>query len=142
MKFNITIGDWSGDGHQIREEFLINSNVDDINVIREAYFNSTDVIGFELGELCNNYAERTIDEWIQPLINKLINEFYEDYKISYECLEPIDLVYIIISAIMKTDNSIKLEIANRDEYIPSLQFYGFDEKGRHLEMPGYGLFLM
>lgn len=142
MKFNITIGDWSGDGHQLREEFLIKSNVDDINVIREAYFNSSDVIGFELGELCIGYAEHTIDEWIHPLINKLISEFHDNYVVDYECLDPIDLIYIIISAIMKTDDSIKLEIVNRGEYIPSLQFYGIDEKGRHLEVPGYGLFTM
>lgn len=59
-KFKLPLGDWSKDGHGICEWFVIESNKP-VNEVREAYFKSVAMTGFNLAnELCNDYEDSTI----------------------------------------------------------------------------------
>ena len=56
-------------------------------------------------------------------------------------LEPQVLLQIWLDMLMAVDSQIVLNIDTYDVQMPTMHFYGFDEKKRHLDTPGYGLFL-
>ena len=60
----------------------------------------------------------------------------EDNKIAYI---DSDLFVDIFIWFMKKDNpDLILEVV--EDYVPSFHFYGFDDKKRHINFFGYGLF--
>lgn len=149
-KFRIPIGDWSGDGHGKDEDMFIESNKP-IKEVRELYFKACDNLGFSLD---NSYKKTKLT----PMAD------YEDYsfrkktlkalldfgvKISKEDVEFIEeqestdgyelFTDIILAFIMTQDESLILKRIPNNE-LPMLQFYGFDEKKRHIGYFGYGLF--
>ena len=53
--------------------------------------------------------------------------------------DPDELLGIWLSVLIYLDPSLTLLVKTPDE-IPSMHFYGYDEKKRHLNNPGYGLY--
>ena len=149
-KFKLPIGDWSSDGHGKHYDFIISSNKP-LNKVRELYFKACEEIGFSLDGSYKN-------EGMAP------NSEYGDYRPNFEILkiliefgvkiEKDDLEYIhrynvmpkhifcniILSFIMTQDPNLVLKRIE-SEKIEMFQFYGFDEKRRHIGYFGYGLFV-
>lgn len=136
-KFRMSIGDWSDDGHGKHEDFIVSSNAP-VQVVREAHFAMQDKIGFCIEDVCSDYQDPAIEPKIEKIITNLGFELedYDDDGIAYTCSNEMARLWIFL--LQKVDPNLELRIIN-DE-IPTLHFYGFDEKKRHIGHVGYGLF--
>lgn len=99
-KINLTIGDWSGDGHNISQDYLFISNVP-VERIREIH---QDVVG----DLIESTSFKALQEG--------------DIDI-YDCLREW------IEAINKVDNNVYLKLIS-DGSFSSVNFFGVDSKGK------------
>lgn len=137
FKFRMIIGDWSGDGHEKTEEFIIDSNLP-IHLVREAHYKIYDKTGINIEEICSEYEE---DELSPVTVEQLRNmgfHFENPTGMGIEAMTPHEMMRIWLFLLQQADPSLQLEIAT-DE-IPNFQFFGFDPKGRHIGSIGYGLF--
>ena len=137
--WNIPIGDWSGDGHGKCDWFTIKSNFT-VEQAREAYFKSIEKSGIDI---CKEVAYEYEDSSVSERFLKVFPEFLEKGFVIYEpeyngyyIENSFDLVKMVCLFIQKYNPEFKCEIIN----IPMLPFYGYDEKKRHIEFIGYGLF--
>ncbi len=136
------IGDWSDDGHGKCEYFEVHSN-HPVQHVREVHFKAPEVIGFNIGDMCRNYEECQLSTEVVTKLNAIgidPNKFLldgeidpEDYYMDYESL--INIWLAILSYI---DPTLELEVIKSEA--ENINFYGMDEKNRHLETPGYGVF--
>ncbi len=137
----IAIGDWSDDGHGKCEyiHFKSNKPIDDV---REAYFKAGENHEDLLPEnFCSEYEEGTISpEYMAPILEAFpgIAEHLEqpgegeDYYANVEFMTELVRRFIQLG-----DPEIQLE---KMAEAPTLHFYGYDEKKRHIGYIGYGLF--
>lgn len=145
-KFKIPIGDWSGDGHGHAEWYIVECNKP-VEYVRELYFQACDKIGFTLDghhklTPCAEYEDYKFPrETFQKLLNfgieldkDLINYIYET-----ESTDGSDgFIEIVLSFIRTQDPELILNIVSND--FKMFQFYGHDDKNRHIGYFGYGLF--
>lgn len=156
--FSLPIGDWSGDGHGIETEFLIQSNKT-IQEVRELYFQACDKIGFSLDGSYKQskltpmaeYEDNVLkEETLNALLDfgvkideKLVDELREIYKANIDnwayIIDADELCKIILEFIKTQDEELVLKIVPRSEST-MFQFYGCDDKNRHIGYFGYGLF--
>ncbi|PAD70589.1 hypothetical protein CHH83_01955 [Bacillus sp. 7586-K] len=137
-KFSMPIGDWSDDGHGKCDYYTIVSNKS-VEEVREIHFKIADVTGIELDRICSEYEQNYIYVDLLEDLKELgfdasgINVSKDKaYIYSY------NMMRIWMFLLMKTDESLKLEV--EEESLEMLPFYGFDEKGRHINFVGYGCF--
>lgn len=135
-KFRMSIGDWSDDGHGKHEDFIVDSNVP-VQTVREAHFSMKDKLGFSIENICSDYEDSVIDSKTTETIMELGYEF-EDVDDGEAGMDPEEMARLWIFLLQKVDVNLELKIV-KDE-IPTLHFYGFDEKKRHISHVGYGLF--
>lgn len=63
------LGDWSGDGHNQSESYIMVSNKP-IEHLRELHFSCPERFGFEIGDICSEYEDTQVDtEFIIGLVN-------------------------------------------------------------------------
>lgn len=137
FKFRMIIGDWSGDGHEKTEEFIIASN-HPVYTVREAHYKIQDKTGINIEELCADFEEDTLDHETIERLRDMGFQFENSTGMGDEVMTPYEMMRIWLFLLQQTEPSLKLEIAT-DE-IPNFQFFGFDPKGRHIGGVGYGLF--
>jgi len=141
---NFVIGDWSHDGHNQSREFTIESNKP-VEHLREVHFSCMSKFGFDIGDICSKYEDRDITKFKEKLESLCLNiENYaekcsNDGDITYVINDPDKLVKLWIRILMRLDDSLTLFIVQKNE-LPTMHFSGFDDKKRHLNVPGYGLF--
>lgn len=131
-KIKFPIGDWSHDGHGKCEYFLATTPLTVVEV-REAHFAAPTVLGFDIGSICNEYGEYEINPEVIKKISTILPA-WADSKIR----DPEFLFFLWIDLLNHIDP--RLMLAPVVEDIQEINFYGFDDKGRHLCTPGYGLF--
>lgn len=147
--FKLPIGDWSGDGHGKTEDFVIKSNTP-IQGVREAYFSACDKIGFTLDghdakTPCGEYEESTVpvERFEEMGIHELdtYKEWIEEYKEDgqVEDIDTSEFAQMVLDFIMIHNPEVELNIVPAEE-MPTFQWYGHDEKKRHIGFFGYGLF--
>lgn len=153
--FKMPIGDWSEDGHGKCDYFRVQSDLP-LEEVRETHFNILEKTGIDLSKLCANYEDSKIPfETIQKLIelgfntdgildealyNKAKNSEDSDvYDENSDGVYSEDIASIWIFLLNKTNENLNLKMID-DEKEKMLVFYGFDEKGRHIKSPGYGVF--
>lgn len=146
--FLMPIGDWSEDGHRQCEYFKIRSNVP-VEQVREAHYKIKDATGINIEEICSEYEENIMTPQEAQALNaigfdtaKIIQNSKDmgGYVPNGIILTPEDMRDIWMFLLQKADPSIRLE-AVQEEDIPMLPFYGYDEKDRHIDQVGYGLFI-
>ena len=135
-KFRMSIGDWSDDGHGKHKDFIISSNMP-VEIVREAHFAMKDKLGFSIEDICSEYEDSVIDSKTTKAIMELGYEF-EEVDDGEAGMYPEEMARLWIFLLQKVDTNLELKII-KDE-IPTLHFYGFDEKKRHIKHIGYGLF--
>lgn len=137
MKIRFPIGDWSKDGHEQCDWYFATTELS-AREVREAHFMCSETYGFDIGSICSEYQEDQIDEVIIDILKRynLIDEHFENEDIDSE---QIFLIWLNILNSINAD--LKLEpYANKKDY-EDINFYGRDDKNRHLDTPGYGIFL-
>lgn len=145
MRIKFPIGDWSDDGHGHCEWFVVESNKSP-EQLREIHFSCKEKLGFDVGSLCGNYGDSSISpEVTQKLLELGVIENDDDSVIEGS-FHPSDfgdgpeiLVTIWLKVLAILDPTFEFSIVE-EEPMPWINFYGFDDKQRHLKVPGYGLF--
>ena len=134
------VGDWSDDGHGKCEYYNVRSS-HSAEHLREVHFKAPEVVGFEIGKICSDYEDSQLSK---DFIDKLTatgmdpNNYGEEYEGSYS-MYPDGIIKLWLDILIYIDADLELEIIKPPEAEP-INFYGFDEKNRHLDTPGYGLF--
>lgn len=136
-QIRLTIGDWSDDGHGHTADFIVNSNLP-VEAVREAHFKIKETTGIDIESICSEYEEDEIDEETVEILKDMGFQFSNSTGMGDEITNPEEMAKIWVFLLQKADPNLKLEFQTDD--IPNLNFYGFDEKGRHIGSVGYGLF--
>lgn len=131
-KFRMSIGDWSNDGHGKHEDYIVMSN-HPVERVREAHFRIKEVTGIDIENLCSDYEDSTIPSEVEDRLLVMGFEFECE-----GCTYAEEFAYLWKFLLQKADPGLKLKFSDDD--IPTLHFYGFDEKRRHIGHVGYGLF--
>lgn len=136
-KFYLTIGDWSCDGHGHSEDFIVSSNFP-VETVREAHYKIKDITGVDIESICSEYEEDEIDEETVNILKDMGFKFENSSGMGDGIVNVPEMARLWIFLLKKADPMLEMEIVKND--IPRLQFYGFDDKMRHIGGVGYGLF--
>ena len=139
FKFKIAIGDWSGDGHGINEYFKIKSNKS-VEEVREAYFKAIQILGKDYPkEICQEYEDDYVSEYDQEELEELGFVFTHYHENTLGLVYPTakGMLELTLWFLKQGDPDL---ILKQEEEVPTLHFYGFDDKERHIGFIGYGLF--
>ena len=136
-RFYMTIGDWSGDGHNQSEDFLIESNYP-VERVREVHFQMKNATGINIDEICSEFEEDEIDPETVAKIKELGFCFENSSGMGDGIISVPEMARLWVFLLMKTDRDLKLEII--EDNTPTLHFFGYDEQNRHWGSVGYGLF--
>ncbi len=135
-KFNIPIGDWSDDGHGKVEWFLATA-AKPIGDVREAWFKaSTEHPDLSPATFCCEYEDSVLSKEMWDKLQAAGCPVCEPEDFGSQ-----DMAEVVAWFLNLGDPSLDVRIATSDEAIPMLPFYGHDDKGRHIEGVGYGLFI-
>ena len=162
-RIRFPIGDWSDDGHGKCDWFIVKSNMP-VEIVREAHFAFKKLYGFDIGDICHNYGESDVSGEIAEFIvkHKLLNDSSDEFEIlskegeylNTDCysnklddfkegctiniLSSETLLKIWVGLLMLAYEGLVLK--TEEDNVPTINYYGFDKKNRHLKTPGYGLF--
>ncbi|KKM90773.1 hypothetical protein LCGC14_1235230 [marine sediment metagenome] len=147
------VGDWSDDGHGKCHYFIVRSNKP-VQELRELHFSCKEKLGFDIGDICRDYedSELSLDifdklqaagfdiEWNSDPDDDEANTKYSRYFAEMKELtmdpEEVFNLWTDILKFLDPDLNLELTVVESDD----INFYGFDEKKRHLNTPGYGVF--
>ena len=136
-KFRLIIGDWSEGGHGRSKDFIVSSNLP-VEIAREAHYKIKDTTGVDIENICSEYEEDEIDEETVDILKDMGFQFENSSGMGDGIVNVSEMARLWIFLLQKADPSLKLEIVDDD--IPNFQFFGVDEKRRHIGSVGYGLF--
>lgn len=139
----LAVGDWSDDGHGKYQDFIA-EYTGELQSVRDAHFNSYAATGVDLQNFCRQYGDNRLPDSIRQLaIDKgweiqeyNTSELLEDFNIY---LMAHDIAILWVKILDLTDPSLQIKLCPQRK-IDTLHFYGYDEKRRHLNVPGYGVF--
>ena len=137
MKIRFPIGDWSKDGHNQCEWYFATTELT-VQEVREAHFMCSEIYGFDIGDICTEHEEDQINEDIVDVLKRynLIDEHFENEDIDSE-----QIFLILLGILNSIYPALKLApFTNKKDY-EDINFYGRDVKNRHINTPGYGIFL-
>ena len=134
--FYLPIGDWSNDGHGKCKKYLIESNINPIDLI-DIYLELDSKC--KISEICAEYEEYEItNEQIKLLenIGLNVNKYFDEDN------APIDhtrsIAELIIDGMMLCNENLKLRIIDN---IPDFNTWlARENKKPYFGLPGYGLF--
>lgn len=138
IKFYMTIGDWSEDGHGKMKKFLIQSN-QLMECVRDVHFGIKAATGIDIEAVCSEYGNNIVPADIKEQLELLGYHIADDAGFGECVISPEEMINIWLFLLMYTEPSLSLKICE-DPY-PEFQFFGIDEKDRHIGSVGYGLFL-
>lgn len=135
-RIKFSLGDWSDDGHGKCDHYYVRTS-SPVEDLRELHFKCQDVFGFTPGHLCREYESF---ELTPTQVTKLIEHgvIPSDFTEDDAAMDTATLLEIWLKMLQRVDPLLMWEI-ELDE-VATMHFGGFDEKGRHLDVPGYGCF--
>jgi len=150
-RFELPIGDWSGDGHRQCEYRTIESNLP-LQEVRDIYWEATIRLGVSLDERhgnlktpCGRYQQETFEvDWLEKaqltLTDVGLNTLEDGFV--YGSVELF--VRMFIAFVMKhgADKGVQLKVSAQQcgRSQGTFTWYSTDEKGRHIGFFGYGIF--
>lgn len=138
IKFYMTVGDWSGDGHAQKTRFLIQSN-QSVEFVREVHFGIKSAAGIDIEALCNEYGDNVIPADVRKQLELLGYNIQDTSGLGDYIISPEEMMNIWLFLLMYAEAALNLKIC--EEIYPDFHFAGMDKKGRHIGAVGYGLFL-
>lgn len=145
-KIRFTIGDWSDDGHGKSQTYVVQANKP-VEHLRELHLSSPDILGFDIGDICRNYGDSLLSpEIFEALTNHCIPNPFSKLANNIDNIDdgdlyfdtPDELVQLWIDILKHLDKELEAEIVP-DNDIPNMHWSGYRD-GKHLNVPGYGLF--
>lgn len=83
MRYRITLGDWSGDGHGKTKIFDVEVNGATLEQLKENYLLNIDKIGFDPQRICEDYEDATwpsdVIDWLE-VVGFKFPEYYDRYE--------------------------------------------------------------
>ena len=143
LEFKIHIGDWSGDGHSEERVFLCTSEAASIECIRDVYFDVEREIGIDLTKVCGEYGELKMNEdhagilWEHGIISP--DKYLDIIGDDPDDITAKEMADIVIACLNYVNPDYNVRYYKPQATIPSLHFYGYDEKNRHINFIGYGV---
>ena len=132
----LTIGDWSDDGHGKTEIFLCKSNKD-LAVVREAYKKGVEKIGLDLFKICDEYEHDAISFEEKSLFRCLDDDdepgyFEGDFRLSTE-----NMYHMWMEIVTAGDPDLEIE-----DYMLEVQYFNgyWSKDDDYNDQFGYGLF--
>lgn len=143
---NFPVGDWSKEGHEKCDNYLVRSNKP-VADVRQAHHRSLETLGFNIGSLCCQFEEIYTSKKILSKLKELNYDFDRLSEISDEpdcysdAIDSLELnsecvLDIWLFLLNKIDPSLDLKALN----VPSIAYNGFDNQMREFMAPGYGCF--
>lgn len=136
-EIKFTLGDWSGDGHHQHKSYIVCSSKA-VEHLRELHHKFKEVHGWDIGDICKEYEESYPSDFHIEELRKL-NITVPKKDVWYESNITYTLLSIWLKLLKSMDSYLVVYIKKVPEY-PLMHYYGYDEKDRHLSVPGYGLF--
>ena len=131
-RFRIPVGDWSGDGHS-KVNWYEASASKPIEAVREAYFAAKEKLpGICPEDFCCDYEDFRIDPEIQTLLDAA------GAPVESEGFGTEEMAGYVVWFLNQGDPDLKAKL-EKEESVPMLSFYGYDEEMRHISSIGYGL---
>lgn len=141
--FRIPIGDWSGDGHSQVEWFEATASKP-IDEIRDAYFAAKKKLPKLCPEaFCSNYEDSVVPDAVIKALQAagcpLPEHITSDKEGFSEGLGAEGMAAVVVWFLNQGDPDLDARL-DLTEAAPMLQFYGYDQRKRHIGHIGYGLF--
>lgn len=137
FRVKFSLGDWSSDGHGKCDHYYVRTS-SPVEDLRELHFKCQDVFGFTPGHLCREYESfaLTLAQIAKLAEHGIISsdDFVDD-----PYMDTAALLEIWLKMLQRVDPLLMYEVETDDD-TATMHFSGFDEKGRHLDVPGYGCF--
>lgn len=135
-KFSLTLGDWSGDGHSNRVNFIVECDLP-VKEAREAFFAAKEKLPPEThpDNICSGYEETRIPKATLAKLRALgmpLPAEDEDFGLTTE-----DLADWTCWFINQGNPAVNARLVL--DLLPDFHFWGYDDKGRHIGQIGYGL---
>lgn len=128
------VGDWSHDGHNQCDYYQVLSRKP-VREVGEAHFRAKEVLGFDIGSLCEEYEENSLDENLVAKLKGWGYKFDESSEDGESCSSE-EIINLWVYLLNKVDPQLEL----RRLTPPSIISCQYDGKNRHLKVPGYGTF--
>ena len=140
-RIKFPIGDWSNDGHGKCDWFLVDSNKT-VQAVREAHFLMKEKLGISIEDIAQDYEENEIFGPQAKIFGELglINlvSYHEEDNVYY-IEDSHEMINLWVALLKCVDPTLELTIV--DDLVPTINFYGVDEKKRHIGFVGYGIFV-
>lgn len=142
-RFKFAIGDWSKDGHGQCEYFIVKSNKS-VEEVREYHYQIKNITGIDIDNMCrkdNIISNENYQLFINLGFDFEAEGMYLDIDNNNNLVmycDPLLYVKLWMFLLQQVDKTLQIERIIED--VPMFQFYGVDEKRRHIEASGYGLF--
>ena len=130
--YSFPVGDWSDDGHGKCEYYTVEGNKP-MSEVAIAHRSCKEKHGFEIGDICHEYEDQTIDEEIVNTIRDMGIEI-EKLVNDYDWVGSDELIEIWIAILNVIDPDLQLKKVNDG----IAEFNNWSCKP--LETPGYGCF--
>lgn len=132
FRFMVPIGDWSGDGHEKCVEVCA-SAAKPIEAVREAFFSAQAKLpDLDPTKFCHEYEN---DE-VPAKVREVLEQNFPD--IDPEGFSTDEMAAYVVWFLNQGDPDLDARI-DEEAGVPSLVFYGYDSKNRHIGGFGYGL---
>lgn len=148
MKIKLIVGDWSGDGHERTEDFLIESNLSQ-DQIAQAIIQTENLFEFTFSDFCSEYEDNTIhscilDKFIEAqIIDKdFLDDLFCDEDYDHEChhCETKDEDECVLYYEFTPEAFVELYLRLAKYSIPAFEYIYLDDRVPTIEIGGYGLF--
>ncbi len=132
--FQIPIGDWSADGHGQCDWFAAEADKP-IDKVREAFFAAKEMWpNLNPETFCCDYEDSLLPADIVAGLAE-----HGVCADETDAFGPEDMAEIVVWFLNQGDKELNVKLTPAAK-LPSLAFYGFDKKERHIGGLGYGLF--
>lgn len=130
-RWQLPIGDWSGDGHGKADWFTVVS-AKPVDAAREAFFAAKADMGYGLDEVCGKYMETSLDT---GRYHAFVAFFPENAD--HDWVDTAHFAHMVANVLNYYNPELNLRIV--DENLDMLPFSGYDDQGRYIGHFGYGL---
>lgn len=141
MRFELPIGDWSKDGHEKCETFIVSCSHEFMEQVLDDYLRIPEVTGIDIGSVATDYEDRTIpEEYVKKLSDMGLPSGHvdKDYQGTWEVCGARSFAELVVFLLNKTSCYGNYMMPEKED-LPSLATTRKAD-GNYPSIGGYGLF--
>lgn len=137
-KFNLHLGDWSGDGHSV-EHIVQMQSAKPLADVQNAYLNLVHWLGFPFKEICGEYEEYKMSRVHSDRLVELGVITQDQADEFSKWVDSDDFAELFAATLNKFDMTLGVEVVVQEDKTPSFHYHETD-KTVYMGQVGYGLF--